>query len=167
MKALFFLLLAVDAALGAWLVLGDPPDILREPERRGLQIEPERFHLLSDAQVAQMRRQAAPAAAAQSVAPAPATTHAEAPTTDPLPGALPSPACVEIGDFASEAAARKLRARLADIVDEQRISTSTVDRTTRLRVTGVSAAMEARIQRVLKDFPRERLAHCAEAARAR
>ena len=59
MKAFFFLLLAANVFLGAWLLLGEPVDSVREPGRMQLQIEPGRFRVLSDADLARLRGHAA------------------------------------------------------------------------------------------------------------
>jgi len=206
MKRLFVLLLAANLALGAWLLLGDPVDMVREPERMALQIDPGRFHVLSDADAARLRTQAdAASAAAAAAAPAPGSapddaskaggdtpakdkagadspdaaksdaTSPDAPRADRAagdgaraePAAAPSPGCIELGDFASESAARKARARLAEIGPEEHLSLSTSDKSARVRMTGVDAALELKIQRVLKDFPRQRLTHCSDPAAAR
>jgi hypothetical protein len=209
MKRLFVLLLAANLALGAWLLLGDPVDMVREPARMALQIDPGRFHVLSDADAARLRTQAdaaaAAGAAAAAAAPAPDSApddaakaasdksasdrsandkagadspdaaRPDAPRADRAaadsahaePAGAPSPGCIELGDFASESAARKARARLAEIGPEEHLSLSTSDKSTRLRMTGVDAALELKIQRVLKDFPRQRLSHCSDPAAAR
>lgn len=180
MRTFFVLLLAADLAIAAWLGFGTPPDMLREPGRVDLQIAPERFRILTDAELARRRQQSAAAAttAASTAASAAAVavggnpmpaTSANAPVAsrdDATPPDLPSPACVEIGDFAQEAAARKVRARLVEAVPEEHISTTTVDKLTRLRVTAVTASIESRLDRILKDFPRQHLSHCAEPAAA-
>lgn len=163
MKALFLLLLTANAFLGAWLFLGGPLDVVREPARMDLQIESNRFRLLSDADLARLRSQAERSAAASAAASAPVTTpRPDAPAAQP-----PLLACVEIGNFPSDGAAKKARARLAAIGLADRTSSSTVGRATRLRVTGVDAATEARIDEILKDYPKQRLEHCAETASAR
>jgi hypothetical protein len=182
MKWLFGLLLAANLVLGAWLLLGDPVDIMREPARMALQIEPARFHVLTEADAARLRIQADAASAADDAAKAaarpeaakPGAAAADAPRTAAAPAdgapadsaglasALPSAGCVELGDFASESAAKKARARLAEIGPEEHLSISTTEHATRVRMTGVDAALEIKIQRVLKDFPRQHLTHCAD-----
>jgi hypothetical protein len=164
MKALFSLLLAANVFLGAWLLLGEPVDSVREPGRMQLQIEPGRFRVLSEADFARLRGQAeraAAAAAALPVVPAP-------PKVDvPVVADLPSLSCVEIGDFPSEGAAKKTRARLATIGLADKTSMSTVNHATRLRVSGIDAAAEAKIHEILKDYPKEQLEHCAGVSSAR
>lgn len=166
MKALFFLLLTANVLVGAWLLLGEPVDSVREPGRLQLQIEAGRFHLLSDADLARTRqkaeRTAAVAAVAAAAAAAAATPRIEPPAANP-----PSSSCVEIGNFPSDSAAKKARARLAAIGLADRTSASTVNHLTRLRVTGVDPATEAQIDEILKDYPKQQLAHCAEAANVR
>jgi hypothetical protein len=151
MKGFFFVLLAANLAAGAWLLLGDPVDIVREPARAGLQIAPERFRVLSEADLALLRSQAERNAAAATAAAAPV----DAPLAD----------CVEIGDFASEAAARKARARLAAGGVGQPIAIGTLDHATRLRIAGVDPETEVRIDQVLKDYPRQQLVHCTSETR--
>ena len=159
MKALFVVLLTANAVVGAWLYLSGPLDEMREPARMDLQIDASKIRLLSDADLARMRSQAERPAPANATAAAP---KLETPTVEPT-----STACVEIGNFASEAAAKKARARLAAIGLSDRTSANTVGRTTRLRVTGVDAITQVRIDEILKDFPKQRLEHCAETASAR
>ena len=90
-----------------------------------------------------------------------------APKVEPPPVEAPSTACVEIGNFPSEAAVKKVRARLAAIGLSDRTSVNTLGRAPRLRVTGVDALTQARIDEILKDYPKQRLEHCAQAASAR
>jgi len=161
MKALFVVLLTANAVVGAWLYLSGPLDVMREPARMELQIDANKIRLLSDADVARMHSLAERTAALNATA--------AAPKLEVLPMERPSPstACVEIGNFPSEATAKKARARLAAIGLSERTSASTVGHATRLRVTGVDAATEARIDEILKDYPKQRLEHCAETASAR
>jgi len=159
MKAFFLLLLIANAVLGAWLLLSGPLDETREPGRMDLQIEPNRFRLLSEADLAHMRSQAERAAVASAAA--------AAPKLDAAAVASPSVVCVEIGNFPSEALAKKALARLAAIGLSNRTTASAVGRVTRLRVTGVDGATEARINEILKDYPKQRLEHCAQTANAR
>jgi hypothetical protein len=155
MKALFLALLAANLAIGIWLLLAGPTDTVREPGRVDLQIDPDRFHLLSDADVARLRGQAERKAAA--VAPA-ATPRADAPAAN-----VAATSCVEIGGFPSESAASKLRGRLADIGLGDRTSSITVDHATRLRISRLDAAAKLQIDKILKDFPKQQLERCAEA----
>jgi hypothetical protein len=149
MKSAFYALLAANLALGAWLLTHEPVGVLREPGRASQQVAAERFRLLSDADLEQMRRRAA-AAEAQ-----PSPSAAEA--------GLPQPDCIVIGDFASEAAARKFRGKLAEAgVAEARVAADPSDPKSRLRVSGIDAAVEARIQDLLKDRPKLELEHCID-----
>jgi len=168
MKTFFSLLLAANVFLGAWLLLGEPVDSVREPGRMQLQIEPGRFRVLSDADFARLRGQAERSAAAASATASAAAAAPAAPKADvPLVADLPSLSCVEIGNFPSEGAAKKARARLASLGLADKTSASTVNHATRLRVSGIDAAAEAKIQEILKDFPKQQLEHCAEVSSAR
>jgi len=160
-KSVFFLLLAACLAVGAWTLLEGPVDVAREPARMGLQIEPARFHVLGEADLARMRAQAEHAAATVAATGAPPV--AAPPAAAPAAAVeLPSASCVEIGVFAAEAAARKARTRLAALGIGEHLSMTTTDHATRLHITGVDSALEARIHEVLKDFPKQELAHCVE-----
>lgn len=159
MKALFIVLLTANAVVGAWLYLSGPLDVMREPGRMELQIDANKIRLLSEADLARMRSQAERTAAANAAAAAPKLETASVEPT--------SAGCVEIGNFPSEAAAKKARARLAAMGLSDRISANTVGRATRLRVTGVDAATQARIDEILRDYPKQRLERCAETASAR
>jgi len=161
MKAFFFLLLAANLGLGTWLLLGEPVDSVREPGRMELQIEPGRFRVLRDADLGRLRGQAAHTAAAAAALAAAAVPKAEIAAAE-----RPSLSCVEIGNFPSESAAKKLRARLAAIGLTDRTSAGTGNRATRVRLSGIDAASEAKIDEILKDFPKQQLEHCAEAASA-
>jgi len=160
MKSLLVVLLTANVMVGAWLFLGGPLDVTREPGRMDLQIQADQFRLLSDADVDRMRSAAERGAA-------PSTPAAATPRLDAYAVPTPSPACVEIGDFASENAARKARARLAAIGLSERTSLTGAGRATRLRVTGVDAATELRIDNILKDYPKQRLERCTETAGGR
>ncbi len=151
MKSLFAFLLAANLGLAAWLYLGQPADLVREPGRLELQIEPERFHLLSDAELARRRSQAQSAAAALAAAAAPET---------------PSTRCVEIGIFPSETAARKAGARIAAIGLAEHLTVQAVERGARLHLGAIDAAAEAKIREILQDFPRQQLSRCVEAPAA-
>ncbi|SPE25662.1 exported hypothetical protein [Burkholderiales bacterium] len=159
MKAFFFLLLAANVLLGAWMLLGEPVDSVREPGRMQLQIEPGRFRVLSDADLARLRGQAERNAAA-------AVAAAPVPKADVAAAERPSVTCVEIGNFPSESAAKKARARLAAIGLADRTSASTVNHAMRLRVSGIDAATEAKIDEILKDYPKQQLEHCTEVSSA-
>jgi len=150
MKPLFILLLLANLVAAAWLFLGDPVDMVREPGRLALQIDPARFHIVSDEEVARQRKRSESEAAA----------NANVSTSAPAPVDLPLAACVEIGGLSSEAAAKKMLARLASLGLGDRTSILPGERNTRLRITGIDAAMEAQIHALLKDFPKQDLAHC-------
>jgi hypothetical protein len=155
MKTLFFILLALNLALGAWLWLGGPVDEVREPTRVGLQVVPEQFRPLTDADLSRMRSQAEKAAAAT------ANTQAQTPAPAPVaPLDLPQTDCLLIVNFSSEAAARKLRTRLSESGVGGLIAVETQNQKNRLRVTGSNAATEDRIQQALKEFPKLALEHC-------
>ncbi len=159
MKSSFVVLLTANAVVGAWLFLSGPLDVMREPARMELQIDTDKIRVLSDADLTRMRTQAERIAAAN--------TAAIAPKLEVSPVEPPSTACVEIGNFPSEAVAKKARARLAAIGLSERTSANTAGHTIRLRVTGVDAATEARIDEILKDYPKQRLEHCADTATSR
>lgn len=152
MKTLFFVLLVLNLALGGWLWLGGPVDTIREPGRLGLQVVPEAFKPLTDAELARMRGQAEHEAALAAARTAAATAAAAAPTE------LPQGDCVLILNLSSEGAARKLRARLAEAGLGDRIANESEFH--RLRVTGVDGAAEERIHQVLREYPKLALEHC-------
>ena len=147
MKTVFFLLLALNLAVGAWLWLGGPVDNVHEPARLGLQVAAEAFRPLSDADVVRLRSQAEKDSAAAAAASA---AVAELPQTD----------CILISGFSSDGAARKLRARLADLGLEQQVAVANDGDRVRLRVTAVDAPAEERIHKLLRDFPKLALEHC-------
>ena len=161
MKTFFFVLLALNLALGAWLWLGGPVDTVREPARLNLQVAPDSFQPLTDADLAQLRGQAekeaaaakASAAAAAATAAATATAAIEVPQTD----------CILIVNFSSDSTAKKLRARLIESGLGNRIASETENQKNRLRITGVDGATEARIQQALKEYPKLSLEHCVGA----
>ncbi len=154
MKTLFATLLALNLSVGGWLLLYGPVNIVREPGRIGMQVVPEQFRLLSDADVARLRSQADKEAAAM------ANGTAPAPTVD-----LPQTDCVLIPNL-SPATARKLRARLAEAGLSNRITGESENQKDRLRITGIDEATEQRIHQVLKEFPKLNLEHCIGAAGA-
>ncbi len=154
MKALFLALLAVNLAIGIWLLLAGPTDTVREPGRVDLQIDPDRFHLLTDADLARLRGQAERKAA---VAPT-AAQRTDAPGAD-----VAAASCVEIGNFPSDSAAGKVRGRLADIGLGDRTSSITVEHATRLRISRLDAAAKLQIDKILKDFPKLQMERCADA----
>ena len=154
MKALFLALLAANLAIGIWLLLGGPTDTVREPGRVDLQIDPDRFHVLTDADVARLRGQAERKAAVAAAA---------APRTDAPAANVAAASCVEIGDFPSESAAGKVRGRLADIGLGDRTSSITVEHATRLRISRLDAAAKLQIDKILKDFPKQQLERCTDA----
>jgi hypothetical protein len=127
--------------------------MVREPGRIGLQVAPERFRSLTDADVARMHSQAESAAAAAALANAPAAAA-------PPPVELPQTDCVLIVNFTSESAARKLRARLSESGISDPIAVESQDQKSRLRVNKVNAATEERIHQLLKEFPKLALEHC-------
>jgi hypothetical protein len=172
MKVLTLFLLAANLALGAWLLLEGPVDIVREPARAGLQIGADRLRVLSDADLARQRAQAertaasaAAALAAANAAPIAAAASGAA-VASVAPIDVPAAGCIEIGAFASEAAAARLRTRIATLGlgehTTMAIATNVPGPFVRLRVSGIDAAGEGRIQHVLKDFPKQELAHCIE-----
>jgi len=154
MKALFLALLAANFAIGIWLLLAGPMDTVREPGRVDLQIDPDRFHLLTDADLARLRGQAERKAAVAAGA---------APRTDAPAANVAAASCVEIGDFPSDSAAGKVRGRLADIGLGDRTSSITVDHATRLRISRLDAAAKMQIDKILKDSPKLQLERCADA----
>ncbi|HYB50017.1 MAG TPA: hypothetical protein VED47_02800 [Burkholderiaceae bacterium] len=159
MKSLLLALLTANAVVGAWLLLSGPLGVTREPQRMELQIAPNDLRVLNEADLARLRTQAERAAAA--------STPSPTPKPEPVPVETPSLACVEIGNFPSEASAKKARARLAAIGLSERTTLTTAAHATRLRVTGVDAATEARIDEILKDYPKQQLEHCKQAVGAR
>ncbi len=150
MRTLFLLLVVGNLAAAAWLFLGDPVDMVREPGRLALQIEPERFHVRSEQDVQRQR------ASAEKEAASAAAALAEAPAVE----------CVEIGIFPTDAAAHKLQLRLAALGLAERVTAVSADHGVRLRVTGLDPAIEVQIDAILRDFPKQELAHCVEAVRA-
>jgi len=175
MKTLFIVLLVANLTAGAWLLLQSPVGVVREPGRTELQIEPGRVRILGEAEVAKARQKAAIDAAQSAAAdPAPGTPGAisgaspaaaapAAATAAASPVEVPQASCIELGPFASEAAARKIRARLAAAGLADHVSTSTNDKVTRLRITGVDDAGEAKVQLILRDFAKQELTHCSDA----
>lgn len=169
MRTLFLVLLIADLLAGGWLWLQGPVDQVREPGRLELQVEPGRVRVLTEAELARLRLKAESDAAAQvsgqATAPAPAVAApaAESPAPTTAGGELPLASCVDIGDFPSEAAARKLRTRLAAAGLDGHVATATSDKLTRLRITELDAAGEAQLHAILRDFPKQELTHCSEA----
>ena len=169
MKKVFLSLLAACVAAFLWLVLQGPVDVVREPGRIDQQLSADQFRLLTEADAARLRAEAErkaaaapPAAPPASAAPEPVPPSPPAATED-----LPLASCVDIGSFASDGAARKLRNRLAGVGLAERTSVRTVDKATHLRLTGIDAAAEVLIHEILKDFPHQEMVHCSEAAPAR
>jgi cell division septation protein DedD len=184
MKSLFLVLLIANLTAGAWLLLQEPVGVVREPGRMDLQIEQGRVRILGEAEVSKAKQKAdsdaaASAAAATAAATAsggtpatPATPAPTAPTATPqdagaAPMEVPLASCIDIGPFTSEAAMRRIRTRLATAGLTDHLSTSTTDKVTRLRITGVDAAGETQIHLILKDFARQALSHCSENPAAR
>jgi len=160
MKVLFALLLCAALALGAWLYVEGPSSTHREPARLALQIDAARVRPLSDADLARLRSQAehAAALAAATAAPAPAPTASAA--------ELPSPACLDVGGFASEAAARKLRTRLGGLGLADKISGSGADAGTRLRISGLDGPAQVQVHALLREYPKLEATHCVDTGTA-
>ena len=163
MKAAFLALLLANMVAGAWLLLGTPVDVVREPGRVDLQVEPARLRVLTDAEFARKRdlaqSEAIAAMEAKGAAAAAATATAAIPE-------MPLASCIDIGTFTSEAGARKLRTRLTAAGLGDRLS-ATTDSDTHLHLTGLDAASEAQIHQILRDFPKLEIVHCSDAAAAR
>jgi len=156
MKTVLIVLLALNLTIGAWLLTYGPVDVLREPGRMNLQILPGQFKLLTDADLVQLRKRLASEESAAG-APAASAESVELPQAD----------CLLIGEFPSEAAARKMRSRIADLGLGDKVSNDSSEAGSwRLRVTGVDASAEARIQHLLKDHPKLALEHCVGASGA-
>lgn len=104
MRTLFLLLLLLNLALFGWLrgMFGTFPAGGHEPGRLDRQVAPDRIRLLTEQDVQQLQRRAAaaPSAAAPEAA----------------------PACLEIGDFASEGQLERLRGKLAALKLSDRAS---------------------------------------------
>ena len=102
MRLAFFVLLLINLVLFAWQrgVFGVLPEDGREPERSAQQIAPERIRVLTHDDVQQLREKAKdlPAAAAAAASAASSTSTAAT--------AAAGEACVQWGDFSSEAANR-------------------------------------------------------------
>jgi hypothetical protein len=165
MKALFLVLLALNLGVGAWLLANGPADLVHEPARLGLQVLPEQFHPLTDAEVARRRSQAEQAAgslASAAAAAAPAAIPASAPGAE-----LPQADCGWIVGLASDGAARKLQSRLfeAGVGDKLAIAIDTEDSKRRLHLTGMDAAAEERVHEVLREFPKLGFEHCIASPR--
>jgi len=178
-KSLFLVLLIANLTAGAWLLLQAPVGLVREPGRMDLQIDQGRVRILGEAEVARTRQKAASDAAqiaAAELAAGTAPGPAGAPAADSAPASgtvgaapveVPLASCIDIGPFASETATRKFRARLASAGLAEHVAASTVDKLTRLRITGVDDAGEAKVQLILRDFAKQELNHCSEAPAAR
>ncbi len=175
MKTALFVLVLGNLVAGAWLLLGTPVDVVREPGRIDQQVNAARLRVLTEAEFARKRDQArmesaaatAPAANAAAAAP-PAPTPTAAPVAPPAASLdLPLASCIDIGPFASDPATRKLRARLATAGLGDHLASSTADKVTRLRITGADAAAETQVHLILRDFPRLEMSHCSEAPPAR
>ena len=158
MKVLFALLLCAALALGAWLYVEGPSSTHREPARLALQIDAARVRRLSDADLARLRSQAehAVALAAATAAPTPTASAAE----------LPSPACLDVGGFATEAAARKLRTRLGGLGLVDKISGSGADAGTRLRISGLDGPAQVQVHALLREYPKLEATHCVDTGTA-
>jgi hypothetical protein len=161
MKSFFLALLLANLVAAAWLWLQAPVDVVREPARMDLQIDPGRVHVLSDAEVARLRQKAESDAARAAAPPPPASAPAPAPAME-----LPLASCIDIGSFASEGATRKIRGRLGTAGLADRLAVVTADKITHLRLTGVDAAGEAQLHVILRDFPKLEMLHCSEAPAA-
>jgi hypothetical protein len=157
MKALLALLLGVNLAAGAWLWLGGPIDMVREPGRLQLQVLPELFQPLTDAEVAGQRSQAAEKEKA-----AAAAASAAAAAAVPAPIDLPMADCVWILNLSNDAAARKLRSRIAEAGLGGRVSLIADPETQklRLRISGLDASDEDQLHQLLKESPKLVLEHC-------
>jgi hypothetical protein len=177
MKTAVFALVLANLVAGAWLLLGTPVDVVREPGRIDQQLNAARLRLLTEAEFARKRDQAriesaaatasAANAAAATAAP-PATTPTAAPVAPPAANLdLPLGSCIDMGPFSSDPATRKLRARLAAAGLGGHLASSTVDKVTRLRITGADAAAEVQVHLILRDFPKLEMTHCSEAPPAR
>jgi hypothetical protein len=164
MKSFFFALLLANLVAGAWLWLQAPVDVVREPGRMDLQIEPARIRVLSEAEVAGLRQKAQSDAA--KAAPPPQAPAAVPAAAAPAVADLPLASCIDIGTFGSEAATKKIRSRLNAAGLGERLAVSTADKITRLRITGVDPAGEAQVHVILHDFPKQEMTHCDEAPAA-
>jgi len=159
MKSFLVLLLLGNLVAAAWILFEPPVDVVREAARSEQQIAPGSFHLLSDAEVAQRRAEAErKAAAAAAAASAAAASLATVPVAD-----LPLASCIDILGFSSEAATKKLRARLAAASLVARVDSASGDKPLHLRLTGLDGPAELQVHALLKEFPRLELSHCAEA----
>jgi phage-related tail fiber protein len=177
MKTAVLALVLANLVAGAWLLLGTPVDVVREPGRIDQQVNAAGLRVLTEAEFARKRDQAriesaaasAPAAnAAAAAAAPPAATPAAAPVAPPAASVeLPLASCIDIGPFASDPATRKFRTRLAAAGLGDHLASGTVDKVTRLRITGADAAAETQVHLILRDFPKLEMSHCSEAPPAR
>lgn len=175
MKSLFLVLIVANLTAGAWLLLQEPVGVVREPGRMDLQLEQGRVQILTEAQMLKAKQKAdsdaaAAAAAAGTAAATPGGTATATAAPATAAGSASAPAvevplasCIDIGPFASEAATRKVRARLATAGLGDHLSTTTADKVTQLHITGVDAAGEAQIHDILHDFSKQEISHCFEA----
>jgi cell division protein FtsN len=117
MRRLFLGLLLLNLALFGWLrgMFGAFPVSGREPARLERQVAAERIRVLTDGEVAQLEKRAGEtkvAAATTAAALAPDSTVS----------------CVEIGEFANDAALARLREKLSELKLTDRASEQTRDR---------------------------------------
>jgi hypothetical protein len=125
MKLAFLLLALANLVFFAWQqgVFGGLPEAGREPERVNRQVEPERIHVLTQAEVQALRVKAKEIPREAPPAPSPGTSAAPAPIAA---GELAGSACVEVGDFTIENSER-VRQRLATLAAGERLTARSVE----------------------------------------
>jgi hypothetical protein len=127
MKLAFLLLALANLAFFAWQqgVFGGLPDAGREPERVNRQVEAERIRVLTPPEV-QALRVKAKELPRESAAPTPPLPAAAAPGSPIAANDLIGAACVEVGDFTIENAAR-VRQRLETVATGDRLAIRSVE----------------------------------------
>jgi cell division protein FtsN len=126
MKLAFLLLGLANLVFFAWQqgVFGGLPDSGREPERVNRQVEPERIHVLTQADVQALRAKAKELPTREAAPPP--VPSGSAPSSPIAAGDLAGMSCVEVGDFTIENAGR-VRQRLEALLTADRITIRSVE----------------------------------------
>jgi hypothetical protein len=142
MKPLFLILLILNMLIGAVLLLNGPVWQTHEPGRMTMQVASDQFHLLSEADVAQLRQQAEAAAP---------------PTPPPL-------ACLVIGHFSSDSVARRVQARMSGLVGSGNVHRLDNGNDSQLQLSGLDPAHDSAVHKALEEYPRLSLTRCPAAS---
>jgi hypothetical protein len=125
-RTVFLALVALNLLLFGWVRGMYGSGSGREPARLEQQVAPDRIRVLTESEVQQVERRAAEAKEATAAAAAARAAVAAAPPV--IAAAQSDGACVEIGEFASEAQLVRLREKLAGLKLADRASEETRER---------------------------------------